>query len=81
LPDAQRAESQAGRIGAIEDVVQRNASVFAVCTIDHRAPPAASGKQCGPRRRQQRHRTTNRQYEACVRQSMYDDRWILIAAH
>jgi hypothetical protein len=81
LADPQRAESQAGCIGAIENVIQWHVWVFAACVVDQRAPPAASGEQ---RRRgggDQCHRTSHGESGPRVGQTMHDDRRIPITDH
>ena len=73
LSDTERAQRQAGGIGAVEDILNGNVRMFGACLLDQGAPPAAAGIQCRTSRRQQRHRTADSEDGARIRQAVDDD--------
>ena len=73
LADPQCPQREARCIRAIEDVHHWDAGVFAAGTLDHGAPPAATGKQCASGRGEQRYRTADGKGGARVRQAVNDD--------
>jgi hypothetical protein len=78
LSDPQRAQGQAGGVGAIEDVIDREVREFAMCPLDQGTPPAAAGEQGGAGRREKGYRLPDGEYRARICQSVDDDRRILL---
>lgn len=81
LADPQCSQRKPRSIRAIEDVHHWDAGVFAAGTIDHGAPPAATGKQCRTGRGEQRYWTADGKGGARVRQAVNDDRRMATSDH
>lgn len=78
LSDTERAQRQAGGIGAVEDILNGNVRMFGACLPHQGAPPAAAGIQCRTSPRQQRQRPADSEDGARIRQAVDDDRRILL---